>query len=84
LDYAAIAGILTNNITMWNDQRIKDLNPPLVANALPAQPITIIAVIRDPSTPQFGPMVIVSAVLRPTLPEFEGVRDALSTRSCSV
>jgi len=42
LDYDTIAQIYTNDLTMWNDQRIKDLNTAHVAAALPAKPIVVV------------------------------------------
>jgi hypothetical protein len=37
-----VALIYLNNITMWSDQRIKDINEPVVAALLPARPIVVI------------------------------------------
>src|SRR5690606_5059316 len=42
LDAKVVALIYLNNITMWSDQRIKDINEPAVAALLPAQPIVVI------------------------------------------
>ncbi len=42
LDFATIAGIFLNNVTRWNDQRIKDLNSADVAAALPDEEIIVV------------------------------------------
>lgn len=42
LDAEVVALIYLNNITMWSDQRIKDINEPAVAALLPARPIVVI------------------------------------------
>jgi hypothetical protein len=42
LDAKVVALIYLNNITMWSDQRIKDINEPVVAALLPARPIVVI------------------------------------------
>jgi phosphate transport system substrate-binding protein len=62
---ATIAAIYLNNITMWNDPRIKALNPPSVADALPAQPIIVLMRTYESSVTQ-----IFSTVLSAAVPEF--------------
>jgi phosphate transport system substrate-binding protein len=42
LDYDTLAGIYLANITQWDDERIKALNPTVVADLLPAKPIVIV------------------------------------------
>jgi ABC-type phosphate transport system substrate-binding protein len=42
LDWDTIAAIYINDLTMWDDDRIKALNSPQVAAALPSQPIIVI------------------------------------------
>lgn len=42
LDFTTIAGIYLNNVTRWNDQRIKDLNSADVAAALPDEEIIVV------------------------------------------
>jgi len=42
LDFDTIAAIYLNNITMWDDDRIKALNSPQVAAALPSTPIIVV------------------------------------------
>lgn len=42
LDFTTIAGIFLNNVTRWNDQRIKDLNSADVAAALPDEEIIVV------------------------------------------
>jgi ABC-type phosphate transport system substrate-binding protein len=42
LDADTIALIFLNEITVWNDQRLRNINPPDVAAALPAQPIVVV------------------------------------------
>jgi ABC-type phosphate transport system substrate-binding protein len=42
LDYDTIAAIYLNNITMWDDDRIKALNSPQVAAVLPSTPIIVV------------------------------------------
>jgi phosphate transport system substrate-binding protein len=42
LDFETIASIYLSEITMWNDPRIKAINSPEVADALPEQAITVI------------------------------------------
>jgi phosphate transport system substrate-binding protein len=42
LDFEIIARIYLDEITMWNDSRIQQLNTPEVAAALPGQPIKVI------------------------------------------
>jgi hypothetical protein len=76
LDYATIAGILLRNITMWNDQRIKDINPSAVADLLPAQPIIMIAQARNSSGPPFGPIQTISTVLKRMVPDYRDVRSS--------
>jgi ABC-type phosphate transport system substrate-binding protein len=41
LDRETLGAIWAGDITMWNDQRIRDLNPPEVAAKLPAATITL-------------------------------------------
>jgi ABC-type phosphate transport system substrate-binding protein len=42
LDWDTIAAIYLNNLTMWDDDRIKALNSPQVAAALPSRPIIVL------------------------------------------
>jgi phosphate transport system substrate-binding protein len=42
LDFDTIAAIYLAEITQWNDARIKAINSPIVANALPAQSIIVV------------------------------------------
>jgi hypothetical protein len=42
LDFDTIARVYLNEITLWNDTRIKNLNSPEVAAALPSRPIIVI------------------------------------------
>jgi ABC-type phosphate transport system substrate-binding protein len=42
LDFETIAGIYLNNITTWSDTRIRDINSPAVASALPNETITVV------------------------------------------
>jgi phosphate transport system substrate-binding protein len=42
LDFETIAAIYMSEITLWNDTRIKALNSPAVADALPGKPIVVI------------------------------------------
>lgn len=42
LSFEVIAAIYENRLTMWNDQRIKDLNSANVSNALPDEPIVVV------------------------------------------
>ncbi len=42
LSLEVIAAIYENRLTMWNDQRIKDLNSANVSNALPDEPIIVV------------------------------------------
>jgi ABC-type phosphate transport system substrate-binding protein len=65
LDFATIAGIFLNNVTRWNDQRIKDLNTPEVAALLPAQPIIVIS-----QSIQSAVTRLFTAVLSARVPEF--------------
>lgn len=42
VDFDTIAGIYLGDITMWDDQRIKDLNPLDIQTILPHQEIRVI------------------------------------------
>jgi ABC-type phosphate transport system substrate-binding protein len=42
LDFDTIAAIYMAEITQWNDARIKAINSPAVANALPAKSIVVV------------------------------------------
>jgi ABC-type phosphate transport system substrate-binding protein len=42
LDFETIAAIYLAEVTQWNDARIKAINSPVVANALPAKPIVVV------------------------------------------
>jgi hypothetical protein len=65
LDFNVIAAIYLNSITMWNDQRIKNLNTPEVAALLPAQPIIVIT-----QSIQSAVTRLFTAVLSARVPEF--------------
>jgi len=69
LDFNVLAGIYLQNITMWDDQRIKDINAPVVASFLPSQKIRVIVEDQD----QQGFQKILSAALRASVPEFAAV-----------
>jgi ABC-type phosphate transport system substrate-binding protein len=58
--------IYLNQITMWNDQRIKDLNPAATAAALPNAPIVVIT-----SSVASDLTQLFTTVLARTVPAFE-------------
>lgn len=79
LDFDVIAGIYLNDITMWNDQRILDLNSAEVAAALPAQAILVISQSVESIT-----TTLFTTVLSSKVPQFAAaVRDAGSFRHSS-
>lgn len=73
LDLETIALIYLNNITMWSDQRIKDLNTADVADALPDQPILVVTQSVASATTQ-----VFTALLSSQVPEYN---DQVRSRS---
>ena len=65
LNFDTIAAIYLNTLTMWNDARIKAINSPEVAAALPAQPITVIT-----SSDSSAPEQLFTYMLSAEVPEF--------------
>jgi phosphate transport system substrate-binding protein len=65
LDFDTIAAIYLDDITMWDDDRIKALNSPQVVAALPSQPIIVIT--QSIAT---GLTSIFTQVLNATVPAF--------------
>lgn len=65
LDYATIAGIYLNEITVWNDDRIKALNDPEIADLLPAKPIIVIT-----QTIESEVTLMFTSLLNATVPAF--------------
>lgn len=66
LDFNTIALIYLNQITMWTDQRIKDLNSAATVAALPDAPIVVIT-----SSVASDLTQLFSTVLARTVPAFE-------------
>jgi hypothetical protein len=65
LDLETIALIYLANITMWSDQRIKELNTADVADALPDQPILVVTQSVASATTQ-----VFTALLASEVPEY--------------
>jgi ABC-type phosphate transport system substrate-binding protein len=65
LDFDTIARIYLNEITMWDDERIKALNSDAVVAALPSQPIIVIT-----QSIAAGTTSTFTAVLTATVPDF--------------
>lgn len=62
LDMETIALIYLNNISMWNDERIKKINSPEVAALLPAKPIMVVTVVIGNALNQLITEVLSAAV----------------------
>jgi phosphate transport system substrate-binding protein len=65
LNFEVLAQIYLNNITMWNDQRIKDINSAEVAAALPAESIIVLTASSSSSIEQ-----LFTYMLSTQVPEF--------------
>jgi hypothetical protein len=65
LDCNTLAQIYLNNITMWNDSRIKAINTAKVAGLLPAQPIVVITLSESSAITQ-----LFTYMLNATVPSF--------------
>jgi hypothetical protein len=65
LDFDTIAAIFLNNLTTWDDQRIKDLNTEEVASRLPNKSI----IVCTQSTPS-ETTALFTSVLSASVPEF--------------
>jgi ABC-type phosphate transport system substrate-binding protein len=66
LSLDVIAAIYLNQVTVWNDARIKATNSPEVAAALPLQAIVVITEADNAS----DMAVLVTGVLSSAVPEF--------------
>lgn len=65
LDFQTIAAIYMNEITMWNDQRIIDINTPEVSALLPNESIIVVTLSAPSETTK-----LFTSVLRATVPKF--------------
>ncbi len=76
LTFEVIAKIYLNDITTWDDPRIKAINSADVANALPSQPITVTF-----QTVASAATVLITAMLNATVPGWSSaVRTCPTTR----
>jgi phosphate transport system substrate-binding protein len=79
LDFDTLAAIYENNLTMWDDERIKAINSADVAAALPHEPIIVITESIDSAVTQ-----LFTSVLSATVPEFNATVRSWSIMQCSV
>jgi ABC-type phosphate transport system substrate-binding protein len=78
LDFQVIAAIYLNSITMWNDQRIRNLNTPQVAALLPARHIVVVTQSINSAVTR-----LFTAALSAQVPEFASTVTHLDP-SCSL
>jgi ABC-type phosphate transport system substrate-binding protein len=78
LNFDTLAAIYENNLTMWDDERIKAINSAVVAAALPHQAIVVITESIDSAVTH-----LFTSVLSATVPEFNATVNALCTKGIS-
>jgi phosphate transport system substrate-binding protein len=80
LDFETVASIYMSEITMWNDPRIKAINSPEVADALPAQAIVVVTQSISSAITQ-----LLTEMLSATVPRFStSVRSTTSRAESSL
>jgi ABC-type phosphate transport system substrate-binding protein len=78
LSFEVIAAIYENRLTMWNDQRIKDLNSANVSNALPDEPIVVVTTSAVSARTQ-----LFTTALSRSVPEFTVFGPSAMQRNCA-